>query len=159
MDASVFAPGERAFLEALNDLGIRYVLVGMSAALLQGVNAATLDMDLWFEDLGDARIREAARRAGGFYVGGHFGMQPPALGGEALGERFDVVTHLDGLGSFAEEWANTREMTVDGVRLRVLLLPRIAASKRASRRPKDLAQLPAIEEALAALDEASASKR
>jgi hypothetical protein len=39
---------------------------------------------------------------------------------------------------------------VEGARLTTLPLERIIASKRATRRPKDLAQLPALEAALAA---------
>src|SRR5450631_2940555 len=100
MEGSALAPGERAFLEELNARGVRFILVGMSAALLQGANVSTVDMDLWFEDASDPRIGEAARMAGGFYVAGNFGMRPPALGGDALGDRFDVVTHMHGLGAF-----------------------------------------------------------
>ena len=36
-------------------------------------------------------------------------MRPHGLGG-ALGDRFDVVTHMHGLGSFAEELSNTIEI-------------------------------------------------
>jgi hypothetical protein len=59
---------------------------------------------------------------------------------------------MDGLGSFVEELANTRELVVDGIALRVLRLARILASKRASVRSKDLAAIPALEEALAAAE-------
>jgi hypothetical protein len=151
MEGSALTAGERAFLEALNALGVRYVLVGMSAALLQGANVSTVDMDLWFEDASDPRISQAAKKAGGFYVASHFGMRPPALGGDALGDRFDVVTHMHGLGRFNEEWPDTLEVAVDGVPLRVLGLSRIVASKRATGRAKDAAQMPALEEAMAAL--------
>ena len=77
-DPELLSDGEREFLRTLNELGVRYLLVGMSAALLQGARGATEDLDLWFEDLGDPRIGEAARRAGGFWV---TRMQPPRLGG------------------------------------------------------------------------------
>jgi hypothetical protein len=43
------------------------------------------------------------------------------------------------------------EVRIDDIPVRVLPLERIVASKRASGRPKDLAALPALEEALAAL--------
>ena len=153
MDGSVLAPAERAFLDALNALGVRFIVVGMSAALLQGATGATQDIDLWFEDSSDARIAEAARRAGGFYAMASFGLRPPVLGGDALGDRFDVVVHMHGLGSFEEEWKSTREAVVDGVPLRVLSLPRIIASKQATGRPRDRAQIPALEEALAAVED------
>ena len=41
---------------------------------------------------------------------------------------------------------------VEGVSLRILPLRRIVDSKRAAGRPRDVAQIPALEEALAALE-------
>jgi hypothetical protein len=60
---------------------------------------------------------------------------------------------MHGLGTFAEELPNTMEVTVDGVPLRVLGLRRIIESKRAAGRKKDLAVLPALEDALAGVEE------
>jgi hypothetical protein len=153
MADSALSEGERTFLLALDELGVRYLLVGMSAALVQGARGATDDLDLWFERLDDPRLNEAARRAGGFWVSGAFGLRPPGVGGDAIGERFDVVTHAQGLRSFAEEYAGSHTLTVDGVPIRVLPLDRILVSKRAAGRPKDLAQTPSLEAALAALTE------
>jgi hypothetical protein len=79
-------------------------------------------------------------------------MQPPALGGK-LGDRFDVVLTLSGLGHFAEEYERSPTVEIDGVNVRVLPLTRIIASKRAANRPKDRAALPALEAALAVLEE------
>lgn len=131
--------------------GVEFAVVGLSAALLQGATIATEDIDLWFERLDDPCIGEAARAAGGFWLSGSFGMRPPGLGG-VLGERFDVVTHMHGLGTFDEERANTVELDIDGVPVRVLRIERILASKRATGRPKDRAQIPALEAAIAARD-------
>jgi predicted nucleotidyltransferase len=125
------------------------MIVGLSAAVLQGANSGTRDIDIWFEDIADARLGDAIRSAGGIWVSGRFGMRPPQIGGDAIGDRLDVVTHMHGLGKFAEEFANTMEVEVDGVPLRVLLLERIIASKRAAGRTKDLAAIPALEEAMA----------
>ena len=55
-----------------------------------------------------------------------------------------------GLRSFDEEYAAARTYEVDGVSVRVLPLARVIASKRATNRPKDAAQIPALEAALAA---------
>lgn len=145
------ADPEVAFLRELEARGVRFILIGMGAAVLQGATAVTQDLDLWFEDLADPAITDAARAVGGIYVSASFGMQPPTLGG-ALGDRFDVVTHAHGLGTFAEELSSTRELAVDGVPLRVLSLERILASKRATGRPKDIAQLPVLEAAIAVRD-------
>jgi hypothetical protein len=155
MQAFVFSPAERKLLETLNALGVRVMLVGMSAAALQGATSVTDDLELWFEDLNDPRIGQAVREAGGIYLSGSFGMAPPRIGGATLGDRFDVVTHMSGLGKFADEWGNTHQLTVDGVPLRLLLLRRIIASKRAAGRIKDMAQVPSLEAALAAIEDSS----
>jgi hypothetical protein len=149
-DFSALTEGERTLFEALNRLGVRFMWVGLSAAVLQGANTATRDIDLWFEDLSDARIVEAVGEAGGIWISGSFGLRPPQIGGDAVGDRIDVVTHMHGLGTFEQEFANTIVAVVDRIPLRVLSLGRIVASKRATGRPKDLAALPALEEALAA---------
>lgn len=150
-DFSAFAPGERALLEALNRRGVRFMFVGAGAAVLQGANTATQDIDLWFERVADPAIAQAVREAHGVWVSGSFDMRPPQIGGDAIGDRFDVVTHMHGLGSFEEEWRNSFEVAVDGIPVRILRLERIIASKRATGRSKDAAALPALEEALAAI--------
>jgi hypothetical protein len=71
------------------------------------------------------------------------------IGGDALGDRFDVVLTMSGLESFAREARSARVIEVDGVALPVLSLERIVHSKRVAGRPKDLAVLPALEAALA----------
>ena len=123
-DFAAFTDGELGLLHALTRRGVPFMVVGLSAAVLQGANTGTRDIDLWFENLTDPRIRDA--------------------------DRLDIVTHMHGLGRFTEELVNTVEVTVDGVPLRVLKLERIIASKRATGRPKDLAAIPALEEALIA---------
>jgi predicted nucleotidyltransferase len=119
-DFSAFTEGERAVLEALNRRGVRFMLVGLSAAVLQGANTATRDIDLWFEDPSDVLIDQAVREAGGFWISGSFGMRPPQIGGDSVGDRLDVVTHMHGLGTFAQEFQNTTEIVIDGIPLRAL---------------------------------------
>jgi hypothetical protein len=103
-----------------------------------------------FSALTPAERALLVREAGGIWVSGTFGANPLQIGGEAMGDRLDVVTHLDGLGSYDDEDAAAVEATVDGIALRLLPLERILASKCASGRPKDKAALPALEEAIAA---------
>lgn len=136
---------ELAFLRELDRRGVRFLVVGMSAAILQGVPGTTQDVDLWFESIGDERIGEAARAAGGFWA---MRMSRPMLGG-VLGERFDVVTHMDGLDDFASEHARSEVHVISGQPLHVLPLDRVAVSKRASGRPKDALALRLIQETLA----------
>jgi len=77
-------------------------------------------------------------------------MMPPTLGGDALGDRLDVVLTANGLASFEVEYQGARYIEVDEIVLPVLPLERIICSKRAAGRSKDLAVLPALEAALAA---------
>ena len=153
MDADSFAlsPAERALLQALNQAGVRFIIVGLGAAALQGANTATEDVDLWFENTADPRIAEAVTGAGAVWISGSFSLEPPRIGGGAVGNRFDVVTYMHGLGKFADELPNTTQLDLDGIPVHVLRLERIIASKQAAGRKKDLAAIPALEEALAAL--------
>ena len=151
----LLSPGERRFLSELNQRGVRYLLIGASAANAQGARIATVDMDLWFEDLADPRIAEAAKAAGGVWVFGTLGMRPPQIGGLAKADRFDVVTHAHGLDAFEKEFSRAKNIEIDKVTLKMLPLERIIVSKRAAGRPRDLAHIPALEEALAVLNERS----
>lgn len=145
----VLTSAERALLEALNALGVQYLIVGMGAALIEGAPGTTQDLDLWFGRIDGEQLTEAARRAGGLYTSG-FGLQPPALGGEGL-DRVDIVLTASGLESFEREFMRGREYVLDGVPVKVLPLERVIASKRAAKRPKDTAQLPMLEATLEAL--------
>lgn len=132
-DREFLSEGERAFLKQLQELGVRFLVVGMSAALLQGARGATEDIDLWFEEIGDERIAEAARRAGGVFI---TRSQPPMFGG-AIGDRLDVVLTMSGLPDFQAEFARAIDEPVSGVTLKVLPLARILHSKMAAGRHKD----------------------
>lgn len=147
------APGlirdrELAFLRELNVRGVRYLVVGLSAAALQGAPTATVDVDLWVEDLNGAGFRAAILAVGGAYVA-PTGATPPLLAGANVA-LFDLVVHMSGMRPFAEEFAGAARVEVAGVEVPVLPLERIIESKRAARRPKDLAVLPALEATLRA---------
>jgi hypothetical protein len=147
VDDSGLTEAERRFLSALERRGVRFLVVGMSAALLQGARGATEDIDLWFGDPSDAEIGAAAREVGAIYLSGSFGIG-------ALGDRIDVVTHMHGLGSFDEEASRAVRATIEcDLELPLLPLERILVSKRATGRAKDAAQIPALEVALTVLRE------
>lgn len=156
MDNFALTPAERALFAALNEQGVRFLVIGLGAAVLEGAPVATQDLDIWLERRDDPRVVAAATAAGGFWVSG-FGVQPPAFGGAGL-ERLDVVLTAHGLGAFDAEYAQSVTREVDGVPLRILLLPRVIASKRATNRPKDRAALPALEATLAARESRHAEK-
>ena len=150
MADSVLTAAERKLLSELERRGVRFLVIGMSAALLQGARGATEDIDLWFEDVDDSRLADAVRTAGGIWISGAFGLGPPRIGGDALGERLDVVTRVDGLDAFDVEYQRAHREEVVGLMLSLLPLERILASKRASGRPKDLLAAHLIEDAIIA---------
>jgi hypothetical protein len=143
VDAFALTPAERALFVALNRHQVRFLVVGMGAAVLEGAPFATQDLDLWFEQWSSESVKLAAAEVGGFLITG-FGMQPPAFGGPGL-DRLDIVLTVHGLGDFCAEYADASEREIEGVRLRVLPLDRVIASKQATRRDRDLAQLPVLE--------------
>jgi hypothetical protein len=148
MDASPpLTDDEAAFLRALDERGVRYLVVGMSAALMQGVSGSTIDIALWFSSLDDGRIADAARSVGGFLV---TRSQPPLLGGP-FGERFDLVTHMSGLPDFDAEYAGAQSIDLGNAQVKVLPLERVLASKRAANRAKDQLAIAQIEHTLALL--------
>ena len=138
---------ELRLLRALAAHGVPYLIVGLSAAALQGAPVVTQDVDLWFGRLDDPKLAAALREVKGAYVP-PTSLTPPMFAGEGL-ELFDVVLRMDGLDGFAAEWANALEMTVGGVPTRVLPLARILVSKRAAARPKDRLVIPVLEDVLA----------
>ncbi len=73
-------------------------------------------------------------------------------------DRVDVVLTASGLESFEREYTGAREYELDGVRVKVLPLERVIVSKRAAKRPKDLAQIPMLEAVLAARKARTAGK-
>jgi hypothetical protein len=140
---------EERFLHALVEEGVEFLVVGLAAAALQGAPAVTQDIDLWFRDLADTALKRALRRAGATYIPP--GPQnPPLIAGGDAG-LFDVVVHMHGLGSFAQEARRALRIRVGATEVRVLPLARIIASKKATDRPKDRAILPALEDALRVL--------
>ena len=148
MAAPSLNESELRFLRALLRRKVRFLVVGLSAAALQGAPVVTQDVDLWFEDLGDPRIREALREVGAAYVPPSI-QNPPmfACGGIEL---FDIVLRMDGLGPLAEEIENCVEVSLGRQKMKVLRIDRILASKRAANRAKDRLVIPVLEDAIAA---------
>jgi hypothetical protein len=124
------------------------MVVGLSAATLQGAPVVTQDVDLWFENLGEAKISAALREVGAAYVPPS-AINPPMLAGQGA-ELFDIVIRMDGLGTFAEEVKNCVEIPLGRQKLKVLSLERILASKIAANRAKDKLTIPVLRDALAA---------
>ena len=137
---------ELVFLRELTRLRTRFLVVGVGAAVLQGADAVTQDLDLWFQTLGDPGIAKAARAAGGVFA---TRTNPPMIAGEGL-DRIDLVILCQGLKSFTVEYAKAVNLRVTDFSIKVLPLDRVIASKIAAGRTKDKAVLPSLHAALAA---------
>jgi hypothetical protein len=144
----IFGDEEAAFLQELVRQKVAFMVVGLSAAALQGAPVVTQDVDLWFRDLEEPGLARALRRVKGAYVP-PVAMDPPMLAGKGLG-LFDIVVHMHGLGGFDQELNNTIKVPLGRFRIPVLKLERILASKRAAGRPKDTLVLHVLRDALAA---------
>ena len=54
-----FSESELALLRVLLKRKVRFMVVGLSAATLQGAPVVTQDVDLWFENLGEPKSEQA----------------------------------------------------------------------------------------------------
>ena len=149
----IFTDREAAFLRELVKNDVDFMIVGLSAATLQGAPAVTLDIDLWFKDLRQDGIARALMKVGGFYIPPNM-QNPPMFGGEHV-QLFDIVLHMDGLKSFAIEVRGAVEVPLGGVTIKVLPLSRIIASKKAAGREKDKRSLKVLQDAYRTIEEYS----
>ena len=137
--------GALDFLSALIDSRIEFLVVGASAAVLQGVPLVTQDIDLWFKILPDPKLKTVLAKVGGIYVPS-FGHNPPMIAGESV-KFFDIVLTCQGLSSFESEYSAALAILVGKVTVPTLPLERVIHSKKAANRLKDIAALPALEAA------------
>ena len=149
---SIFTEKELAFLRELVRQRVAFMVVGLSAAALQGAPAVTQDIDLWFKDLADPQLKKALERVGGLYIP-PTRSTPPMLAGRNVA-LFDIVLTMDGLKDFDEEFATSVQIPIGRTKVRVLSLERIIVSKKAANREKDRLILPVLEAAAAVLRDA-----
>ena len=143
-DARDLSPLTR-LVQSLGEEGIRFQMVGMSAAIIQGVPATTLDTDIWVDLPRRQYIRllHLVNRQGGMGLA-------PTMYALADGSLVNFVFSMTGLKTFAAEYEQAREMLWNGLKIRVLPLARIYQSKKAAARDKDLAHLPLLENVMRA---------
>ena len=107
-------------LEALEAEEIRFILIGMSAAVIQGVMETTLDVDIWI-DLPPRqymRVQQIARKEGAVIAANTVVYLKD-------GTPVNFIYEVDGLRSFATEFKNTELLRFHGKVVPVLKLERI----------------------------------
>jgi hypothetical protein len=145
-DPLIFGERELEFLKELVRRNVDFMIVGLSAAALQGAPVVTQDIDLWFRNLPDPGVEEALKKVGGSYIPPISG-NPPMFAGEGV-ELFDIVIHMHGLGDFNDEKKHTIKIPLGRIKVLVLKLERIIASKKATGRKKDLLAVEVLSDAL-----------
>jgi hypothetical protein len=135
--------------ELLGALGvekIRFQVIGMTAANLQGVPGSTIDVDLWL-DLSPRQYIKAvnvALRNGAQVVRN-------TVVELADGTLVNFVYEVTGLPAFARVIGQARKVVWNGIEVAVLPLELIKKSKEAIRRPKDLLHIELIDQRLAVI--------
>jgi hypothetical protein len=130
-------------IDALDAAKIRFVVIGMTAAVLQGTPVTTFGVDLWI-DLSSRRyiqVINLARKLGAQMVANIVALLPGDL-------PINFVYSVGGLNSFKKEYRAARRLRWMGRSIAVLPLERIYASKKFVGRPKDLAHLPLLEQTM-----------
>jgi hypothetical protein len=135
--------------ELLGALGagkIRFQIIGMSAANIQGVPGSTIDVDLWL-DLPAREYMQAvnlALRHGAQFVRN-------TVVELADGTLVNFVYEVTGLPAFGKVFGQAKKLKWHGVDVAVLPLELIQKSKAAVRRPKDLLHIELIRQRLAVI--------
>lgn len=130
---------------ALEAEGIKFMLVGMSAANLQGVLATTVDVDVWIglPSRQYMRVINLCHKLGAV-------LRSPNKVLLSDDTPVDFIYEVTGLASFAREYRRAIRLPFHGLKLPVLPLDRICRSKRAAGRDKDKLHILLITQALRA---------
>ena len=136
-------------LNALNDAGAEYLVIGAHALGAYGQPRATGDFDIW--------IRTTAENVDRVWVALEtFGAPRRKLTKADLCTpdniyqigvapyRIDIVTSITGV-EFDDAWVNRNQTTIDGIRVAIISRDDLLKNKRATGRPKDLADAAWIE--------------
>jgi len=149
------SPQYRKILLRLADEGVEVIVVGMAAAILQGVPTTTWDLDVVHRRTPEnvqrllhvlRDIKAIARRDPRRLEPNETHLIGP---GHVLLETrfgdFDCLGAIDGGRAFEDLLAGTVVIDFEGRPIRVLALREILAVKKRAARPKDLAAIPYIE--------------
>jgi hypothetical protein len=146
MDPRHLSDDFRDFLTCLNEAGVDYLIVGGHAVAYYGYVRPTRDMDVWV-----AVSPENAQRLV-HAVKSFFGAELAGLAKEWFLDRenvtrFGVVPNLIEIlptisgAEFAQAYSRRVTAEIDGQKVHLISLPDLLGNKRASARPKDLADL------------------
>ncbi len=141
----------REFLACLNAEGVRYLVVGGYAVAVHGHPRYTKDLDVWVEasSINAQRVMQALESFGfgGLDITANDFIAPGMV--VQLGQppqRIDLLTQADGV-EFSDCYASRIKLDMDGETITFIDLANLRKNKRASGRPRDLADLDDLPEA------------
>jgi len=146
----------------LNELHFDVVLIGNAAAALQGAPVTTVDFDFMFRKtaVNLRKLKALARRLGATVLRPYYPVSDLfRVVRDDDGLQLDFMGTIHGVRSFAALRARAREFELNGATLRIASLHDIIASKRAARRPRDLAVIEVLEKTRAEVGRPSESTR
>lgn len=136
-------------LREFNDAGVKYLVIGAFAVAAYARPRATGDIDIWVESSADnaARVYRALLR---------FGAPADHLDEQTFTEadivfqigvppiRVDILTGISGV-EFADAWPNRVRTAIGQIAVDIIGRDDLVQNKRASARPKDLADIALLE--------------
>ena len=136
-------------LQCLAGENVKFMLVGAYALAAHGYPRATMEIDIW--------VMPSPENAGAVIRALHrFGTPADNLNAADLQKddtifqigvaprRVDIITSATGL-EFDKAFANAMEVVIEGIRVRIPSFDDLILNKRAIGRPKDLADVEALE--------------
>lgn len=151
MQTFPFSQKEIKLFAELNKAGMRYIIVGLASAAMQGAPIVTQDVDVWFENIGDEKIRTVIKKCGAVFVPS-INDHPPALAGEGF-DLIDIVVTVHGIKDFDAEYKKCIILRLADVNVRILPLEKVIQSKKYLNREKDKRVLPVLKTTLIAKKE------
>ena len=145
----------------LTEAGAQFVVIGGLAARAHGSPRITEDLDICYNPTPDnIRVLAALLSSWHAYLRGVEPGLPWIMDERSFGTTpvmtlvtdqgwIDVMDRVHGVGEFADVWENSSELAFEGMKFRVLDLAALVKAKKATRRSKDLSQLPELEALLA----------
>ena len=144
-------------LAALAARGIRFVLIGGVAATVQGSARFTNDIDLCYDTAADNVDRliillvewnaylRGVEPGLPFILDARTFRTTPFMTLTTTMGAIDLLDHVPGVGDYAKALAASETGSVGAVEFRTLTLEALIASKKATRRKKDIEQLVELE--------------
>ena len=137
--------------QCLNELRLEAVLIGNAAAALQGAPVTTVDFDFLFRKTPRnlAKLKTFARALRAVVLRPYYPVSDLyRVSREDDGLQVDFMATIHGIRSFEGVRDRATIVEIEGTQLLVASLADIIRSKKAARRPRDLAVMDILERAL-----------